>query len=83
VAFVRLGGFDVTETGAPSAVRLWERGGFPRSFLAGNDAVSYAWRQDFVETFLSRDAARFGISLPPEGLKLHRLTEIALGLIGV
>ena len=69
VAFVQLGGFDVTETGAESVGRLWERGGFPRSFLAGNDAVSYAWRQDFIETFLSRDAARFGISLPPEGLR--------------
>ena len=69
VAFVQLGGFDVTETGAESAAKLWERGGFPRSFLADADAASYAWRQDFIETFLSRDAARFGISLPPEGLR--------------
>lgn len=69
VAFVQLGGFDVTETGVESAGRLWERGGFPRSFLAEDDAESYAWRQDFIETFLSRDAARFGISLPPEGLR--------------
>jgi predicted AAA+ superfamily ATPase len=69
VAFVQLGGFDVAETGAESAGRLWERGGFPRSFLAGEDPESYAWRQDFIETFLSRDAARFGISLPPEGLR--------------
>ena len=69
VAFVQLGGFDVTETGAERMGQLWERGGFPRSFLAEDDAGSYAWRQDFVETFLSRDAARFGISLPPEGLR--------------
>ena len=69
VAFVHLGGFDVTETGADSAGRLWERGGFPRSFLAEDDSVSYAWRQDFIETFLSRDAAQFGISMPPEGLR--------------
>lgn len=69
VAFVQLGGFDVTETGAENASMLWERGGFPRSFLAENDAESYAWRQDFIETFLSRDAARFGITLPPEGLR--------------
>jgi predicted AAA+ superfamily ATPase len=34
-----------------------------------DDAASYAWRQDFIETFLSRDAARFGISLPPEALR--------------
>src|SRR5258708_7786502 len=69
VAFVQLGGFDVSETGAESAVRLWERGGYPRSYLAEDDAASYAWRQDFIDTFLSRDATRFGISLPPEGLR--------------
>ena len=69
VAFVYLSGFDVAETGAEHADRLWERGGFPRSFLALDDAASYAWRQDFIETFLSRDAARFGITLPPEQLR--------------
>lgn len=69
VAFVYLSGFDVTEVGAEQADWLWERGGLPRSFLAPDDATSYAWRQDFIETFLSRDAARFGISLPPEQLR--------------
>jgi predicted AAA+ superfamily ATPase len=69
VAFVYLSGFDVTEVGPDAAVALWERGGFPRSFLAEDDAASYAWRQDFIEAFLSRDAARFGISLPPEALR--------------
>lgn len=69
VAFVHLNGFDLTETGADSAEPLWSRGGLPRSFLAADDAASYAWRQDFIETFLSRDAARFGIALPPEGLR--------------
>jgi uncharacterized protein len=66
VAFVYLSGFDITETGAAHADRLWSRGGFPRSFLAADDRASYAWRQDFIDTFLSRDAARFGIKLPPE-----------------
>jgi predicted AAA+ superfamily ATPase len=66
VAFVFLSGFDVTETGAARADALWVRGGFPRSFLAPDDWTSYAWRQDFIDTFLGRDAARFGVTLPPE-----------------
>jgi len=66
VAFVFLSGFDITEIGAEHADRLWERGSFPRSFLAADDRASYAWRQDFIDTFLSRDAAQFGITLPPE-----------------
>jgi predicted AAA+ superfamily ATPase len=69
VAFVHLGGFDLTETGAAESRDLWIRGGFPRSYLAKSEAASYAWRQDFVDTFLSRDAAGFGISLPPEQLR--------------
>lgn len=69
VAFVYLTGFDIAEAGAETTDRLWWRGGFPRSFLASDDSASSAWRLDFIETFLSRDAARFGISLPPEGLR--------------
>ena len=69
VAFVYLSGFDLDEVGAEVVQNLWQRGGFPRSFLASDDAASYAWRQDFIETFLTRDAAGFGITLPPEGLR--------------
>ena len=69
VTFVYLRGFDVTEVGAEHTEQLWHRGGLPRSILAEDDAASYAWRQDFIETFLSRDAARFGITLQPEGLR--------------
>jgi predicted AAA+ superfamily ATPase len=69
VAFVHLGGFSVSEVGHEHAMRLWHRGGFPRSFLATDDAASFAWRQDFVETFLSRDAALFGIRMAPEELR--------------
>jgi predicted AAA+ superfamily ATPase len=68
-AIVYLTGFDVTEVGTPAADVLWQRGGFPRSFLADDDADSYGWRQDFIETFLSRDASRFGIAMPPEQLR--------------
>ncbi len=69
VSFVHLSGFGIDEVGPDAMQQLWHRGGFPRSFLAADDADSYAWRQDFIETFLSRDAARFGISLPPERLR--------------
>src|SRR2546423_5813999 len=69
VAFVYLNGFDLAEVGSTHTQQLWQRGGFPRSFLAASDTASHAWREDFIETFLSRDAARFGIELPPEQLR--------------
>ncbi len=69
---VRLSGFDLTEVGGagPGGWRkLWLRGGFPRSFLAGDDDLSALWRQSFVETFLDRDIPQFGVSLPAEALR--------------
>jgi len=55
VAFVEMGGFDLDEVGERAWRRLWLRGGFPRSFLARSDALSAAWREDFIRAFLERD----------------------------
>ena len=48
--------------------RLWLRGGFPDSFLAGNDADSLAWRSNFIRTYLERDIPQFGPRIPSETL---------------
>jgi len=48
---------------------LWVRGGFPDSFLAANDAASFAWRQAFVQTYLQRDIPQFGPRIPAETLR--------------
>jgi predicted AAA+ superfamily ATPase len=44
---------------------LWLRGGFPRSFLADSDGVSYRWRQDFIRTFLEQDIPALGFRIAP------------------
>ena len=67
VAFHRLGGFAATEVG--DFERLWLRGGFPRSYLARSEAASVRWRHSFVDTFLSRDVADLGGSVPPATLR--------------
>ena len=51
------------------AATLWLRGGFPRSFLAADDAESIAWRTDLIETFLARDLPQLGITIPAETLR--------------
>jgi hypothetical protein len=68
-AFVDLSGFDLSEAGADALRRLWVRGGFPRSFLAESEAVSFAWRGDFIRTFLERDVPQLGITIPAETLR--------------
>ncbi len=48
---------------------LWQRGGFPLSHLAASDALSWAWRQDFLRTFLNRDMPALGVRVPAETIR--------------
>jgi len=48
---------------------LWLRGGFPLSYLAQDEDASYAWRQDFIRTFLQRDLPGMGVRVPAETLR--------------
>lgn len=69
IGFVDLAGLSLTEVGAGERDRLWNRGGFPRSFLAPDDGGSLAWREAFVRTFLERDLPQLGIAIPAETLR--------------
>ena len=69
VEFVELAGFDLSETGSDSWKTLWLRGGFPRSFLAGSDEDSFAWRNAFIHTFLERDIPQLGITIPAAAMR--------------
>ncbi len=50
IEFVDMSGFDVWEVGLENWRRLWVRGGFPDSFLAGSDTASFEWRRTFIQT---------------------------------
>lgn len=47
---------------------LWERGGFPRSYLASDMETSVIWRQSFIRSYLERDIPQFGFRVPAETL---------------
>ena len=49
--------------------KLWLRGGFPRSFLAPREDISFAWRKNFIRTFLERDLSNFGIGTSAEAMR--------------
>ena len=49
-------------------LRLWIRGGFPDSYLASSDEDSFAFRDNFIRTYLERDVALFGPRIPAETL---------------
>jgi predicted AAA+ superfamily ATPase len=69
VSYYELPGLDLSEVTAAQEAVLWLRGGFPRSFLAPNDADSGLWRQDFISTYLQRDLPGLGINLPADTLR--------------
>jgi hypothetical protein len=64
IGVVDLSGFDLTELPRRRWLRLWLRGGFPRSYLAANDNLSLQWRRSFIRTFLERDVPQLGIRIP-------------------
>ena len=70
VAYYELPCLSLAETGSAEMEELWFRGGFPASFTARSDASSKRWRGDFIKTFLERDLAQLGISIP--GATLER-----------
>jgi uncharacterized protein len=49
--------------------RLWQRGGFPRSYLARSDQASATWLKAYVSTFLERDVPALGIQIPAQALR--------------
>ena len=48
---------------------LWLRGGFPDSLLADDDETSFAWRSQFIQTYLERDVPALGPRIPAETLR--------------
>ena len=69
ITFHRLAPFDVREVGVANLERLWFRGGFPRSYLAGTHRGSDQWRRDFLSTFVQRDLPNLGITIPAATLE--------------
>ncbi len=66
IEVIEMSGFALSEVGAVAERQLWLRGGFPRSFLAGDDEASDRWRREFIRTFLERDLALLGFGLSPQ-----------------
>lgn len=74
IAYIELPGFGIEEIEADLHERLWIRGGYPKSFLAETTEKSYSWRDQFIQTFLSRDMGNFGIKIA--STQLWRFWEI-------
>lgn len=65
---VQIEGFRLTDLPTDAQQQHWVRGGFPRSYLADDDADSLVWRKQFIQTFLERDMPQLGITIPSQTL---------------
>ncbi len=66
---VLLEAFRLADLGATAQTRHWLRGGFPLSFTARTDVDSFAWRRQFLQTFLERDMPQLGITISALALR--------------
>lgn len=69
ISYLEMGPFDALEIDPADIERLWIRGGFPDSYLAGSERTSQRWRQDFIRTYLERDIPMMGPRIPAETLR--------------
>ncbi|MEW5816597.1 MAG: ATP-binding protein [Spirochaetota bacterium] len=83
ISFLELTPFLLSELKIADEIKLrsfWQRGGFPRSYLASDELNSYEWRQDFIRTFLERDIPSLGFNL--EHMRLRRFWMMCAYLSG-
>jgi predicted AAA+ superfamily ATPase len=70
LSYIELTPFDLSEVGSENSEKHLIRGGFPLSYLAENDSLSYRWRESYIRTFLERDIPALGIRV--SALQLRR-----------
>jgi predicted AAA+ superfamily ATPase len=69
IDYIELAPFSIKEVGVSHSRKLWQRGGFPLSYLAKSAADSAAWRKAYVRNFIERDIPGLGLRVAPETLR--------------
>ncbi|MFN2289218.1 MAG: ATP-binding protein [Chromatocurvus sp.] len=82
ISYLEMSGLNLIEVGGNLQERqvLWLRGGFPDSYLAGDDDLSMDWLENLVRTYLERDIPQMGFRVP--AARLRRLWTMLAHLQG-
>ena len=64
IVYIELTPFCQHELKISDSGNLWQRGGFPPSFLGKTREQSFVWRKAYLSTFLERDIPSLGIRIP-------------------
>lgn len=74
IAYLELTPLLLREVSDVPLFQQWTRGGFPKSLISPKDALSMAWRRNYIRSFLERDLPQLGLKLPIP--KLQRLLQL-------
>ncbi len=66
---IEVDALSLAEVGTGRIEALWQRGGFPLSFLAHSDEASAAWREAFIRLTVERDLPTLGLGAPPAAVR--------------
>ncbi len=69
VGYIELSPISLTEIPFDNEQTLWNRGGFPLSFLGTSDRGSLIWRKNFIKTYVERDLGLLGLSAEPQTIE--------------
>ncbi len=80
IGYLELTPFRLTEINSQEQQKLWLRGGFPDSFMAPNEELSFDWRKNFIRTYIERDLP--GMGLQVEAIVLERFWRMLASFHG-
>ena len=69
IGYIELPSFTLHEVGNENETKLWHRGGFPLSYLAGSERGSMIWRKNFIKTYIEKDLALLGLTAEPQTIE--------------
>lgn len=67
INYIEINPFSIEEAG--DIQKLWNRGGFPRSYLANNDKLSNEWRKSYIRTYLEKDINNLGFEVSSQTMR--------------
>ncbi len=67
IGYISICPFKLQEVG--DMEKLWNRGGFPKSYLPKRDKASYVWRKEYITSFLERDIVAMGFNISSKQMR--------------
>jgi len=67
ISHIEVTPFSIQEVGMNQ--EIWNRGGFPKSYLAKTEEISSIWRKEYIRTFLENDIKNLGFDISSQTLR--------------